>query len=302
VRGFSQPKFTPADLALLGDPGAGAILKYNLAVLHWGRSAIVPSYDGAIDAVWGFQEHKHKAQEKVDAARRAARRAVELFNAADPAKGGWRTVGRRETHPGRRRADVQIRIAEKAERDALKDLEQWHKAVESWTEWAEKVWADKERDFMARWRAGEIGSSAVPNAGGGRYEHNLFWKADPPADGGRIPRVADHLPAEANIAIPAQPPAPPLADVVPDPVLPDAAPPAPELPIVTASKNGVREAARAVYQEHGALNLPNAEKLVRALLLTQRRRAGKNALRTVLKEAEFVEKRRPSGRSRKAKV
>lgn len=66
--------------------------------------------------------------------------------------------------------------------------------------------------------------------------------------------------------------------------------------LVTCSKERVREAARAVYRNHNAPNIRDAEKLIRAVLQEDGRRPGKSVLRDVLGEDEFARQRRKPGK------
>lgn len=67
------------------------------------------------------------------------------------------------------------------------------------------------------------------------------------------------------------------------------------LPLVTATTEAVREAARAVYRDHNQPNMRNAEKLIREVLRASGRRPGKDALRDVLREDQFAKQRRDPG-------
>jgi hypothetical protein len=66
--------------------------------------------------------------------------------------------------------------------------------------------------------------------------------------------------------------------------------------LVTAKVDAVRDAARAVYCDHGAPNITQAERLIRQVLGANGRRPGKGVLRDVLAEDEFAQQRRKPGK------
>jgi hypothetical protein len=250
---------------------------------------IVPSYSSAVRSFGEIQKLALKAMGEYGAAAGAHDVAAAHFNEL----AATRPVLDRD----RQCARTKMLAAEKAMERARKPYETVRNGAESWRAWAVDAWVKLEASFKARCRAGEIQCFALPvhelTAGRrARVPMSLidalsFESTTARHPVGRVYEMVVFYELSANDEEAASPPTNDDTPLVP---------PGSETLLVNAAKDGVRAAALAVYRDNGALNFRDAEKLIREALRKEGRRAGKDDLRELLREDEFVNLRRKPGR------
>jgi hypothetical protein len=165
-----QPRFHPDERAP-GEHAGGGVLGRRQAVVKFGRSAIIPSYADAVRALRAFEEGWAKARAEVAAAITAHEAAVARMHRAEqarlavlahPVDGKVDSACVRHCQAEMQAAAKQATEAKEAERCARATLGVQRKAMNSWADWASKVWAAKQDDFDALWRDGEIECFAFP--------------------------------------------------------------------------------------------------------------------------------------------